>query len=1294
MRPGSEPKQPEGVGVSPTTFLRELDVRIHSDGIRLFVPHNTGAFNVGKGVFAVGVEGAEFDDDDADDPPNVPPWEPGDDLADGDGTEVHERGNTDTDEGFVSNAAELSHGPWRVGAEIHGFRLQKLLGQGATGAVFSALNLDTQSTVALKVLIHSDANTINRLKRGFRSLAEVFHPNLVMLYGLYQHQERCFITMEQVDGLSLIKAIRAEQISDPVVFYERVNAILREAGRALHALHSNQLVHRDIKPNNLLIDPTGRLRLIDYGMVGSYDPIWDPDGHRAYVAGNKKYMAPEVLIKQNYPPGSDLFSLGRVIVRLIRHCHPHRGSMQMDREQMLPVDVPRPLAKLIHRMLSAEVSDRPTAWEVASAAGDVQEATTSLLVNPCNLRIIGRDEPMRQTQRWLSRMVGGQTRRLHISGPPGIGKTRFVAAVAEQFAEHKWLQVFESRCRRREEVPLQAFDEMVDALARRYSGPNAGQLELDPVSTQILRSSFPVLCGVLKKAAEVARNRSLGQAEAKDASIQLTTQVCRHGPVILIIDDLQWADKDSLALIRRLENEVTGLFGVITASRDDFQPPHVSATNVLKLNPLTVEESTRLLQNHLLLSRITLPDAVITRVAQHAKGNSNLLLQLAACLASLKPSEIAAWLGEGTFNVQPLWQHRFGRLTPHSRLVLTSVVAAGGPVDIDAVLEVTNLKEAGRATVSKLLQENWVNERERTHHIEIFHETIGDALIEFLPPEQLRDAHAKWAEWLVQSESHFSSARIAGHLLQANQRDRATEFAIRAAQEAEVRFAYGEAARWHHQTSQLTTDDAAIEHLRQAAEAFVIAGQSTEAAKTFMELAAHPKEKHPARFRGLATESFIRAGKIGQAREVIKELASSLDLPVPRARWRSFLSILYNLARLRMRGGFSLPEPTHSISQTSDRAQTCFRLSQALSFYDNVYAADLLITGLRRIKQFDNPAQCVHAGVAYSVFGNYDVGWWRKSSARLMPQLTAAAEACGRPETLAHLSSAIGYQRWLKGDFAESLLPLEQAVFGFRNQCRGMVFESVHTQMSVLCSYFFLGQISSLTQQTQEMIRDSQERDDRFTLDVATTGFAAAAFLFLGDVRSAKQHNGHLARKARHDPGEFFFLFQLIGASLQKMHAGRPLHASRLMDRHERTMQKSIFGRVQITRIWWQWLRGTVALQLASGHSSQASPALRQALRCGKRLAKEQLPLAQVMSDLIRGRIFEISDKADEAAVCYSRVAGAADLQQLEPFRLLALDGLDLVSGNRLPESRLTAFLADANVHDPIACQRLYTAPR
>src|SRR5579884_3162945 len=174
-------------------------------------------------------------------------------------------------------------------AEFQGtrrFQVLRRLGEGGMGVVYEALDRETGSRVAVKLLRSLAAEALLRFKHEFRSLSDIQHPNLVSLGELIEDGGRWFFTMEYVDGVDFLAHVRqsgpthdeptAPQPSTVVMpapafrlrFDEaRLRAGLSQLARGLHSLHRSRLVHRDIKPSNILVDKSGRVTLLDFGLV-------------------------------------------------------------------------------------------------------------------------------------------------------------------------------------------------------------------------------------------------------------------------------------------------------------------------------------------------------------------------------------------------------------------------------------------------------------------------------------------------------------------------------------------------------------------------------------------------------------------------------------------------------------------------------------------------------------------------------------------------------------------------------------------------------------------------------------------------------------------------------------------------------------------------------------------------------------------------------------------------------------------------------------------------------------------
>src|SRR5215471_1391343 len=181
----------------------------------------------------------------------------------------------------------------------------RLLGQGAFGVVYEARHRQTGEYVALKRLIRVGPASLASFKREFRSVQGVHHPNLVDLRELFEFEGSCFIAMERVEGIDLLDYVRRDGAS----FDEsRLRDGLRQLCEALMALHAAGVVHRDVKPRNVLVTPAGRVVLLDFGLVGLVDDVnTAPESARQ---GSAAYMAPEQVFGAPPGPSADYYALG------------------------------------------------------------------------------------------------------------------------------------------------------------------------------------------------------------------------------------------------------------------------------------------------------------------------------------------------------------------------------------------------------------------------------------------------------------------------------------------------------------------------------------------------------------------------------------------------------------------------------------------------------------------------------------------------------------------------------------------------------------------------------------------------------------------------------------------------------------------------------------------------------------------------------------------------------------------------------------------------------------------------
>jgi len=246
------------------------------------------------------------------------------------------------------------------------YRLTAQLGEGATGLVFSAVRQPTGEVVALKILrseLADDAEYTRRFVRETRAALEVEHPHLVRVVDAGMIDGRHYLEMEHVSGRTLAQRIRRERRL-PVADSLRVAS---EVAAALDALHRRGIVHRDVKPANVLLDEAGLAKLTDFGLAKgrAYTVLTKP----GQLLGTVDYLAPEVIRGEGATTASDVYSFGCVVFACLAGNPPFTGRPFEVTAKHLGEEPPEPgagrddvspaLSGAVRTALAKEPDERP-----------------------------------------------------------------------------------------------------------------------------------------------------------------------------------------------------------------------------------------------------------------------------------------------------------------------------------------------------------------------------------------------------------------------------------------------------------------------------------------------------------------------------------------------------------------------------------------------------------------------------------------------------------------------------------------------------------------------------------------------------------------------------------------------------------------------------------------------------------------------------------------------------------------------------------------------------------------------
>jgi protein kinase-like protein len=223
------------------------------------------------------------------------------------------------------------------------YRDPVMLGSGGMGAVYRATDPSLHRYVAIKVLTHRDPRYIERFRREARVLAKIVHPAIIQIYeivGSDGDTHDPYIVMEYFEGRALDALLKDGPLGAP-----QVVPLLRQCAEGLRKAHANNVIHRDIKPGNLMLSPKGEVKILDFGIAKLPDARTDLTGQA--VLGTPYYMSPEQATGYAIDARSDIYSLGITAFHLLTGRKPFEAKSKVD-VMLMQVKAPLPdIARLV-----------------------------------------------------------------------------------------------------------------------------------------------------------------------------------------------------------------------------------------------------------------------------------------------------------------------------------------------------------------------------------------------------------------------------------------------------------------------------------------------------------------------------------------------------------------------------------------------------------------------------------------------------------------------------------------------------------------------------------------------------------------------------------------------------------------------------------------------------------------------------------------------------------------------------------------------------------------------------------
>lgn len=1102
---------------------------------------------------------------------------------------------------------ELMHKP-DAGVGTPRFALEGRLGEGSGGVVYRARDGSTGASVALKTLRAVTPEQIALLKNEFRAVQDLHHPNLVQIGELVEEGGSWSLSMEYVDGVDFLTYVRASSDGFDEV---RLRASLGQLASALRALHRVHTVHRDIKPSNVLVTEGGRVVVLDFGVALRHAA--SPQASDG-ITGTALYMAPEQAASEAVGPEADWYAVGVMLFRALTGRCPFEGLpgtvLRLKTSQPAPSprefvsELPHDLCVLCERLLRMEPSERGGAADITRCLGQSPSLEPP---PPTDAALVGRQRELDWLDAAFRASQQGQPVAAVLYGESGVGKSLLARTSAARLEEaHPGLLALFSRCYERSSVPFKALDGAADALVRVLSELDGD--ELAPLLSEhagLLPRLFPEF-GLVPALAELAETVVVDDPkEARrrgfEALRRLFGGLTNRQPVVLVIDDLQWVDTDSIVLLRALLEPPAApplfLLCTLRAGSETFARGRdvigrlgrdVRSLSLGKLSPAEAECFVAELVAQ--QGAEPLDQSELDAILREAGGHPMYLVELVHQRRSDEPRSSHGRLDDAL-------RARVRRLPPASLRMLEAVCVADLPIARRVAAEAASLYDAELIGAlpqlgAERLVQAWQSDGDVV--VEPYHNRVREAVVASLSDEQRRSWHGKLALALEHADAPAEPEVLAVHWRECGDAQRALGYVLRAAEKARASLAFDRAARLVAEALELCTDAAQRPGLRIAlAEALTEAGRGPEAAQACLAATEGVPATDALELRRRASEQFLISGHLEEGLRTLNEVLRHFGLRLAPTTLQAVLTLLFLRLWTRVRGLRLRRRKFEEIPAAElQRVDACWSTSTGLSIVDNVRAAEfsarLLLLSLRA----GDPLRYYRALLVESCFQGAQGA--SAHARKMLALVRPAAETGADPYLRAFYELASGWQAYFNGEFRVALTRCQGSLDLLEEHAVGARWERDMGAYWALCSAVFLGNLQGLGERLSRHRRDAEDRGDLFFQTLLRVGHTAVHWLAVDDARGAKASVDELIPRW---PAERFLIqhmYALWSQTMIDLYEGGGEASVVLHERDFGAMKRGMHLRVQLSKLRALQMRASAYLGAAE-HRADASEYLAKA---------------------------------------------------------------------------------------------------
>lgn len=1141
--------------------------------------------------------------------------------------------------------------PLRPGVTLaNRFELGTRLGKGGMGVVHAAHDKDRNAQVALKALRIRDAEFLYLLKREFRTLTNLSHPNLVTLHELIVDDELAFLTMEHVEGVHWLDWVRPSGTID----LARLRGALVQLARALQYLHRHGLVHRDVKPSNVLIASDGTVKLLDFGLALAARSRPDPSD--SFVVGSLDYLSPEQAVGLPVSAASDFFGLGVMLYEALTGCTPwpegDARTLLEDRRTAEPkLAFPEgsdddELAALDMLCLDLRLPDpdlRPGAPEILRRLG----AASSERDGDAQAVFIGRTvERSRLATALEHGMQGSGPRVLLVGGLSGAGKSAMCRALLDELEADAQALVLRGQCYERETVRYSGVDAVMDALRSHLLELDPEELDgLLPGRASALAVAFPVLEDLITPSEEALPNDPLElQRAASDAFRDLVVRLGRTRRVVLFIDDLHWSSNETTRLLLHLLQAPTDAgFVVVATYRTEMRERSSSLVHLIErarardefwhldLGPMPHEEASRLAATRL---GLPVPDDVCDQIARESAGNPLFVEELARHAAEFDDVR-----GAGRIGLEAMTQARVQALPPAARSLLNVLAVAGGPLPQRVAVEATQAPRDANERLAELRAQHFVRTFGPTPDdaFEVYHGRVRIAVLQLMSEASRVHHHLSLAEALERADADAET--LAFHFARSGRTDQAVTYLRRAAELASKALAFRRAADLARQALDVLTDShepalrVALE--TELGDALSNDGRGADAAEAYLR-AAIATGGDALELRRRAAEQYLRSGHAAEGLPLLTEVLEAVGLGLARSPKRAIGSWLLQRASIALTGTRFEPRSEDSLDPRSLlRVDICWTAATGLPTVDVLRGQDMQARHLRLALQLGEPRRVARALSLEILYGATSGTRNVERVNGTIERVRGIADEVGAAHIDGLLDLASGAACVYRGEFSDALVRLSRADATFRNECTGAAWELSFTTTFEVLARLYRGDFASLVGTLEVATEDARARDDLTTMLMVRIGYDYLRHLIADQPDRARAHlEAALAWRPEEATNPTYRYTMLMALGRIERYAGRRDAAYACFVEHYGSVRKSMMLTKQPFLLFFSFERSSGALWAAHDASGPEREALLAVVR--KDIAKirgEGTRWGGAFVGLLEGSVLAAEGRTKEAAM-------------------------------------------------------------